>query len=92
MSAAWLLPEGELIIATCRRKKSAGKPVAYLNDDDVPRPAPHSSERGAGSLNISEYYEPIHSMPNMTGSFASWPGARFTKKANHPERPRDLAP
>ena len=29
MSAAWLLPEGELIIATLRRKKSAGKPVAY---------------------------------------------------------------
>lgn len=29
MSAAWLLPEGELIIATRRRKKSAGKPVAY---------------------------------------------------------------
>ncbi len=68
-----------------------GGATCRLLDDDESRPAPHSSERGAGSLNMSEYYEPIRSMPNMTVPFASEPGARFTKKANHPERPRDLA-
>lgn len=71
MSAAWLPPEGEQIIAT-RRKKVGGETCRLLNDDE-PRPAPRISERGAGSLNMSEYYEPIRSMPNMTVSFASTP-------------------
>jgi len=48
MSAAWLLPEGELIIATRRRKKSAGKPVAYwmMMMNPAPRPTAVSAGRG----------------------------------------------
>ena len=75
MSAAWLLPKGELIIATRRRKKSAGETCRLLNDDDESRPAPHSSERGAGSLNMSLYYELVLTMPNMTVPFASTPSS-----------------
>ena len=53
-------------------KKVGGETCRLLNDDE-PLPAPRISERGAGSLNMSEYYEPVLTMPNMTVSFASTP-------------------
>ena len=50
MSAAWLLlAKGGIIIATRLEKEVGGETCRLLNDEDEPRPAPHSSERGAGS-------------------------------------------
>ena len=53
-------------------KEVGGETCRLLNDDES-RTAPHSSERGAGSLNMSLYYELALTIPNMTVPFASAP-------------------